>query len=183
MLLTRMRGVVATSESPLRGLFEPDDAWLATGDLFRADDDGDLWLVDHVGSLIRTQHGYVASFPILDALGDVDAIDLAAVYAVPASAEGRSLAVAAVSLRDGRKLDARAVTRALAILPADDRPDFVHIVDEIPVTTWYRPNVSELRAAGAPKPGKRRLAPRGHTSSTAAPTRWAARSRWPRPST
>ena len=36
MLLTRLRGVVATSESPLRGLFEPDDAWLATGDLFRA---------------------------------------------------------------------------------------------------------------------------------------------------
>ena len=48
MLLTRLRGVVATSESPLRGLFEPDDAWLASGDLFRADDDGDLWLVDGV---------------------------------------------------------------------------------------------------------------------------------------
>ena len=47
MLLTRLRGVVSTSESPLRGLFEPDDAWLSTGDLFRADDDGDLWLVDH----------------------------------------------------------------------------------------------------------------------------------------
>ena len=48
MLLTRLRGVVSTSESPLRGLFEPGDAWVATGDLFRADDDGDLWLVDHV---------------------------------------------------------------------------------------------------------------------------------------
>ena len=53
MLLTRLRGVVAPSESPLRGLFEPDDAWLATGDLFRADEDGDLWLVDHVAALIR----------------------------------------------------------------------------------------------------------------------------------
>ena len=28
MLLTRLRGVVSTSESPLRGLFEPNDAWL-----------------------------------------------------------------------------------------------------------------------------------------------------------
>ena len=82
MLLTRLRGVVATSESPLRGLFEPDDAWLATGDLFRADDDGDLWLVDHAQALIRTAHGHVAGFPILDALGDVAAIDLAAVYGV-----------------------------------------------------------------------------------------------------
>ena len=41
MLLTRLRGVVTTSDSPLRGLFEPDDAWLATGDLFRADEDGE----------------------------------------------------------------------------------------------------------------------------------------------
>ena len=70
----------STSESPLRGLFEPDDAWLATGDLFRADEDGDLWLVDHVGALIRTDHGHVASFPIIDALGDLDAVDLAVVY-------------------------------------------------------------------------------------------------------
>ena len=59
MLLTRLRGVVSTSESPLRGVFEPGDAWLATGDLFRADEDGDLWLVDHVAALIRTEHGYV----------------------------------------------------------------------------------------------------------------------------
>jgi hypothetical protein len=26
----------------------------------------------------------------------------------------------------------------------------VHVVDEIPVTTWYRPNTSALREAGAP---------------------------------
>ena len=83
MLLTRLRGVVSTSESPLRGLFEPNDAWL-TGDLFRADEDGDLWLVDHAQALIRTAHGFVASFPIVDALGDLDAIDLAVVYGVPA---------------------------------------------------------------------------------------------------
>ncbi len=155
MLLTRLRGVVSTSESPLRGLFEPDDAWLATGDLFRADDDGDLWLVDHVQALIRTDRGYVASFPILDALGDVDAIDFAAVYPVPSEAAGRSLAIAAVTLREGRKLDGRAVTRALSILAPADRPDIVHVVDEIPVTTWCRPNTAALRAVGVPGPGKR----------------------------
>lgn len=155
MLLTRLRGVVSTSESPLRGLFEPDDAWLATGDLFRADEDGDLWLVDHVQALIRTEHGHVASFPILDALGDVDAVDLAAVYPVASETPGRSLAIAAVTLREGRRLDGRAVNRALSVLAPIDRPDIVHVVDEIPVTTWYRPNTSALRAAGAPGPGKR----------------------------
>jgi putative long chain acyl-CoA synthase len=154
MLLSRLRGVVSTSESPLRGLFEPDDAWLATGDLFRADEDGDLWLIDHVQALIRTDHGYVASFPILDALGDIDAIDLAAVYSVLAETPGRSLAIAAVTLREGRKLDGRTIFRGLSILPPSDRPDLVHVVDEIPVTTWYRPNTAALRAAGTPGPGK-----------------------------
>jgi putative long chain acyl-CoA synthase len=153
MLLTRVRGVVSTSESPLRGLFEPDDAWLATGDLFRADEDGDLWLVDHVAALIRTAHGHVGGFPIIDALGDLDAVDLAVVYGVPEPDGEASLAVAAVTVRGGHRLDGDSVSEALAVLPAAERPDIVHVVDEIPVTTWYRPSAAELRAAGAPRPG------------------------------
>ncbi len=150
MLLTRLRGVVATSESPLRGVFEPDDAWLSTGDLFRTDEDGDLWLVDHAAALIRTEHGHLGAFPILDALGDLDAIDLAVVYGVPAAKSGFELAVAAVSLRRGRELDSESLTTALSVLEKAERPDIVHVVDEIPVTTWYRPSATELRAAGVP---------------------------------
>jgi putative long chain acyl-CoA synthase len=153
MLLTRPRGVVSTSESPLRGLFEPDDAWLATGDLFRADDDGDLWLVDNAGALIRTAHGHLGGFPIVDALGDIDAIDLAVVYGVPDPVGERSLAIAAVTLREGFDLGPDEVSEALAVLPPDERPDIVHVVGEIPVTTWYRPSTAALRAAGAPPPG------------------------------
>ena len=155
MLLTRRRGVVSTSESPLRGLFEPDDAWVATGDLFRADDDGDLWLVDHVTALIRTEHGSVASFPILDALGDLDAIDLAAVYGVPSRRPG---GLARGCGRDPAPRFASStpsdLSGALAVLAESERPDLVHVVDEIPVTTWYRPNAAALRAAGAPGPGE-----------------------------
>ena len=153
MLLARQRGVVSTSESPLRGLFEPGDAWVATGDLFRADPDGDLWLVDHVAALIRTEHGAVASFPIIDALGDLDPVDLAVVYGVPAvpgAEPAPQLAVAGVTLRSGHELDAAQITRALSGLAAAERPDLVAVVDRIPVTTWYRPNPDELRAAGVP---------------------------------
>jgi putative long chain acyl-CoA synthase len=144
MLLTRVRGVVTTSESPLRGLFEPDDAWHATGDLFRADHDGDLWLIDNVAALIRTDHGHVAGFPIMDALGDVEAIDLAVVYGVD------SLAVAAMTVRDGFELDPGQVGEVLDVLAEDAQPDLVQVVDEIPVTTWYRPNTSALRESGLP---------------------------------
>jgi putative long chain acyl-CoA synthase len=150
MLLTRLRGVVSTTESPLRGLFEPDDAWLSSGDLFRADDDGDLWLVDHAQALIRTAHGFVAAFPIVDALGDVDAIDLALVHGVPSENSETSLAVAAVTLLEGAELGAETIAAALSVVPVAERPDFVRIVDEIPVTTWYRPSAGPLREAGAP---------------------------------
>ena len=131
-------------------MFEPDDAWLATGDLFRADEDGDLWLVDNVATLIRTDHGHVASFPILDALGDLDAVDLAVVYGVPAPGSEHSVAVAALTLRPGFELDAGALADALGPARPDSRPDLVHVVDEIPVTTWYRPNAATLRARGVP---------------------------------
>jgi putative long chain acyl-CoA synthase len=30
----------------------------------------------------------------------------------------------------------------------------VHVVDRIPVTTWFRPVTQELRAAGIPDPGE-----------------------------
>jgi len=37
-----------------RGVFAPADTWVSTEYLFRKDDDGDFWLVDNRGSVIRT---------------------------------------------------------------------------------------------------------------------------------
>ena len=59
-----------------------------------------------------------------------------------------------MTLRRGGELDAEALAEALSILPAGARPDLVHVVKEIPVTTWYRPSTAALRAAGVPR-GKR----------------------------
>ena len=94
--------------TPLRGVFARDDAWLATGDLFRRDEDGDHWLVGSVASLIDTAAGHVAPYPIQDALADVEAIDLAVAYGVPA--RDGEVAVAAVTVRDGHELSAADVT-------------------------------------------------------------------------
>ena len=73
---------VATT--PLRGVFARDDAWLATGDLFRRDADGDYWRLDNVRELIHTAAGPVFTAPIRDALGTLPAVDLAVAYGVPA---------------------------------------------------------------------------------------------------
>ncbi len=64
------------------------------------------------------------------------------------------LPVAALTLRRGHKLDAKDIAAALSGLEPDQRPEIVHVVDSIPVTTWYRPLTGPLREAGVPEPGR-----------------------------
>lgn len=150
MLLARVRqsGAYAGSEGVLRGVFEPGDAWLSTGDLFRRDVDGDFWLVDHVPALVRTPAGAVPAGPIQDALADLPAVRLAVAYGVD------GVSVAAVRLREGHKLEPRDLGRVLGPLGSPGRPDVVRIVEEVPVTTWYRVRIGSLRAEGIPEPSK-----------------------------
>jgi putative long chain acyl-CoA synthase len=151
MLLARVSHDELTSTTPWQGVFSRDDAWLPTGDLFRRDRDGDYWRLDGVADVINAAEGPVFTAPIRDALGTLPAVDLAVAYGVPANGAGE-LALAAVTLRPGGELTAKDLTRALEALPATERPAIVHVVDAIPVTTWYRPLTGELREAGIPSP-------------------------------
>jgi putative long chain acyl-CoA synthase len=152
MLLASVTDDEPTSTTPWRGVFSRDDAWLPTGDLFRRTRDGDYWRVDSIADVIHTDAGPVYTAPIRDALGTLPAVDLAVAYGVPASGAGE-VAIAAVTLRPAGELSAKDLTRALESLPAHERPAIVHIVDLIPVTTWYRPLTGWLREAGIPTPG------------------------------
>jgi putative long chain acyl-CoA synthase len=151
LLLARARRSDAMATVPLRGVFRPDDAWLSTGDLFRRDADGDLWRLDSARDLVLTARGPVYAGAVRDALGDLPEADLVVTYALPA-ATGR-LAVTAIQLRGGRRLTAAALSAALGGLAAGARPDVVHVVDEIPVTRWYRPMAAPLRERGLPPAG------------------------------
>jgi putative long chain acyl-CoA synthase len=151
ILLARVSDDELTSTTPWQGVFSRDDAWLPTGDLFRRDRDGDYWRVDGVADVIHAAGGPVFTAPIRDALGTLPAVDLAVAYSVPANGAGE-VAVAAVTLRPGGELPAKDLTRALEALPTAERPAVVHVVDSIPVTTWYRPLTGELREAGIPSP-------------------------------
>ena len=152
MLLADVRhDAIGTGEGVLRGVFEPGDAWLETGDLFRVDSDGDFWLVDHLSTVIRAASGIVWSGPIQDALGDVEAVALAVAYGVPRE-DGTEVPCAAVTLRDGFELDVHEVERTLADLGDGGIPWVIRIVDRIPLTTWYRPITGPLREAGIPLP-------------------------------
>jgi putative long chain acyl-CoA synthase len=155
VLLARGREIDTIATTPLRGVFAKDDSWLSTGDIFRQDDDGDYWRLDGAADVIRTARGAVYTAPIREALGELPAVDLAVAYGIRPG-DGRSqLAVAAVTLRDDRTLDARTLTNAMRVLPGEQRPAIVHVLDELPVTTWFRPMTGPLRAAGLPSAGKR----------------------------
>src|SRR5205807_57096 len=105
-----------------------------------------------------TADGPVFSAPIRDALGELPGVDLAVAYGVRPDGAEQELAIAAVTLRKGHRLNARELGRALGGVPAEQRPSIVQVVKEIPVTTWYRPITAPLREAGVPRPGETRQA-------------------------
>ncbi len=151
MLLARVGLGEPLSVVALRGVFAAEDAWVVTGDLFRRDGDGDYWRVDGVGEVIRTAEGAVFTTAIRDALGELEAVDLAVAYGVRPGGE-HQVAVAALTLRAGHELSPRELSQALTNLPARQRPLIVRTVERIPVTTWFRPLTGPLREEGIPDP-------------------------------
>ncbi|MCL2532823.1 MAG: acyl-CoA synthetase [Nocardiaceae bacterium] len=137
----------------MRGVFAAGDAWVPTENLFRRDADGDYWLVDHKRTVVDAVHGPVFTQPIVDVLGEMPQVDLAVAYGVPAGEH--QVAVAAITVHDGRLPSVSELTAALGQLPPGQCPDVVHVVDQIPLGASYRPGAAELREAGLPKPSAR----------------------------
>lgn len=152
VLLAHASGPIDPSASIKRGVFAPADTWISTEYLFFRDPDGDYWLAGRRGSVVRTARGMVYAEPVTDALGCINGVDLAVTYDV--SANGRQLAVAAVTLRPGATITAADLTDAVAGMPVGLGPDIVHVVPKLSLSATYRPTVSALRAAGIPKPGR-----------------------------
>lgn len=158
MLLARTTpGTRSNRDDALRSVFRRDDAWVPTGDLFYQDKDGDFWLRDRIDALVHTEAGLVMPSPARDALARIDAVDLAVAYGLTVAGADHQVLVVAVMPRPGCTVKPGAVTRALADLPEEERPAVVHVVDEIPVTSWYRPDVRALREDGIPPPGGDRV--------------------------
>ncbi|BBY29906.1 acyl-CoA synthetase [Mycolicibacterium sediminis] len=152
VLLAHPRGPVDPRASIKRGVFAPADFWVSTEYLFRRDADGDFWLVDHRGSVIRTERGPVFSATVNDAAGRIGAVDLAATYEV--KVDDRALAVTALALAPGGSVPTADLNEALATLPAGVHPDVVHVVPDMKLSASYRPLLGPLRSGGLPKPSR-----------------------------
>jgi putative long chain acyl-CoA synthase len=152
VLLAHPRGPIDPTASVKRGVFAPADTWVSTEYLFRRDEDGDYWLVDNRGSVIRTARGPVYASPVNDAVGMVGAVDLAVTY--PVEVGGQQVAVTALELCPGGSVSAADISEALSDLPVGSPPDIVHVVGHMTLSASYRPLVSPLRAGGIPKPAR-----------------------------
>ena len=147
----RDRGEV--DRRPLRGVFEPEDAWLSTGDLVKRDRDGDYWLVDTVADVIHGPSGAVPTIPVEDLLAtELPFVDLAAVYGVrhPAPvAETAEFPVAAITVRPGEKVDPVALRQLVEReLPEPHRPLVIRVLDLLPLTAGHRIRKRSLRSEG-----------------------------------
>ncbi len=141
LLLARGGG----TPDPLRGVFEPGDSWVATGDLFQRDEDGDYWMAGRTSELVRTPRGTVPTASVRDRIGDVPGVDLAVAYGIPA---GRfELLAAAVTLR--APVSSEDFTTAFP----DEGPDLIRVVEEIETSAYARLLTGTLREEGIPDTG------------------------------
>jgi putative long chain acyl-CoA synthase len=144
----RERGALTTGR-PLRGVFASGDAWIATQDLFRRDDDGDHWLVDHLDDLIRTRNGPLPSIPIEDVIGDLEWVALAIAYGVAISRGRFEIPAIAVIPRRGMEPGLAALyAHVQAELDEASQPVLLRLLEDIPVTAGYRPLKEPLRKQG-----------------------------------
>ncbi|WP_433724690.1 acyl-CoA synthetase [Nocardia sp. CA-129566] len=151
LLLGKATEGIDLSDGGLRGVFTAGDAWMPTENLFRRDGDGDYWLVDRRDTVIHSARGPVFTQPIVDTLNDITAVDMEVAYGLPVGEH--ALAVAAVSIRKGLRLEPKDVTEAVQALDPDQRPDIVYVVGEIPRSSSYRPSTRAVQAQGRPRPG------------------------------
>ncbi|AFU00689.1 acyl-CoA synthetase [Nocardia brasiliensis ATCC 700358] len=151
LLIGKASEGVDISVGGLRGVFAPGDSWMPTENLFRRDSDGDYWLIDRKDTVIHTARGPVFGQPIVDVLNDITAVDMEVAYGLDAGEH--CIAVAAVCVRKGFRLEPKDVTEALRALDPDQRPDVVYVVDEIPRSSSYRPSTRAVQAAGRPESG------------------------------
>ncbi len=149
VLLAHPRGPVDPLASVKRGVFAPADTWVSTEYLFRRDEDGDYWLVDNRDAVIRTARGMVFAATINDAVGKLDAVDMAVTYGVQSG--GHTLAVTALALRPGGSVPSADLSEALAELPVGTAPDLVHVVSQMTLTATFRPLAGPLQKQGVPK--------------------------------
>lgn len=139
----------ATESKVLRDVLEPGDAWFATGDLLRRDEDGFHYFVDRIGDTFRWKGENVSTQEVAEAVSSSPEVQLCAVYGVELPGADGRVGMAAVVLEPGTTLDGGSLYERLDdALPAYARPGFVRIQDAPELTGTLKLRKVELQQQG-----------------------------------
>jgi fatty-acyl-CoA synthase len=137
----------ASETKLLRGVFEPGDAWVRTGDLMYTDDQGFYYFVDRIGDTFRWKGENVATAEVAAAIRAFASVSDACVYGVEAAGASGKAGMAAVVAGPG--FDMRAFrAHLLRRLPDYARPVFLRIVPSLEVTETFKLKRQALAAEG-----------------------------------
>jgi putative long chain acyl-CoA synthase len=131
-----------------RAVFSETDRWFVSTDIVRRDADGDFWFVDSTRGFVRRDGALVSTRHIEDALYGLPEIDLATVFSVDGEPRAGARPEIAACITAHVPIEPARITLALADLAPPERPDFVLLVEEIPLTDGFRPRKRLLQAAG-----------------------------------
>jgi long-chain acyl-CoA synthetase len=112
----------------------PEERYLRTGDLFKADEDGFLYFVGRTDDVFKTRGEKVAPREVEGAIYEMEAVAEVVVIGVPHEVDGHAVKAIVVT-RPGAVLDERAVRlHCRARLPSHLVPRFVEIREALPKT-------------------------------------------------
>ncbi len=139
----------ATEKKILRNVFRDGDAWWASGDLLRCDEDGYCWFVDRIGDTFRWKSENVSTTEVAEAFGDLSGVESVTIYGVQVpGAEGRA-GMAAVVMESGCLFDPVAFFRhAAERLPRYAAPLFVRVAPVADMTTTFKLRKVDLQREG-----------------------------------
>jgi len=138
-------------EQPIYNVFEKDDCWQVSGDLFIVDEDGEYRFVDMAKNLIRVKDDWLPTLPIENAVWQLDCVSTAAAYGMSIEGFEYEIPAVALQLRAKAKLSARELSETVAReLGPNNRPVVVRIVDSLPMTLGQQVKKSLLQGEGIP---------------------------------
>ena len=139
----------ATESKILRNVFVEGDAWWASGDLLRYDEDGYCYFVDRIGDTFRWKSENVSTLEVADALGDFPGLELINIYGVLVpNHEGRA-GMAAVLMQPGQQFDPQAFFAfANDRLPHYALPVFVRVSAMADMTSTFKLRKIDLQRQG-----------------------------------
>jgi fatty-acyl-CoA synthase len=137
----------ASDKKVLRDVFEKGDAWFATGDLMRQDEEGYFYFVDRVGDTFRWKGENVSTSEVADQLSTLPGVKEAIVYGV--RVEGQDGRAGMVSLVVGPDFDLKVFGAGVdERLAAYARPVFVRVQPQIETTGTFKYRKVDLVAEG-----------------------------------